>query len=97
MASPSDEAQLELSLSASEKLVERWLQCMPLEREVEKQDCLDAAQSLTLTLTLTLTTLTPALTLALALALALTLALTLTLTRSGTMSWRAAQGTRRWC
>ena len=33
-------------LSASEKLVERWLQCMPLEREVEKQECLDAAQSL---------------------------------------------------
>jgi len=33
-------------LSASEKLVERWLQCMPLEREVEKQECLEAAQSL---------------------------------------------------
>ena len=33
-------------LSASEKLVERWLRCMPLEREVEKQECLDAAQSL---------------------------------------------------
>ena len=33
-------------LSASEKLVERWLRCMPLEREVEKQECLEAAQSL---------------------------------------------------
>ena len=33
-------------LSASEKLVERWLRCMPLEREVEKQECLDTAQSL---------------------------------------------------
>jgi hypothetical protein len=33
-------------LSASEKLVERWLRCLPLEREVEKQECLDAAQSL---------------------------------------------------
>ena len=31
---------------ASEKLIERWLQCMPLEREVEKQECLDAQQSL---------------------------------------------------
>ena len=47
MASLSPEGTMtDEGLSASEKLVERWLQCMPLEREVEKQECLDAAQSL---------------------------------------------------